>query len=40
VLASFEVPDEELGAFHAFLEQLGYPYLLEQDNAAYQLFLD
>jgi threonine dehydratase len=40
VLASFEVPDEELGAFHAFLDQLGYPYLLEEDNAAYRLFLD
>jgi threonine dehydratase len=40
VLASFEVPDEELGAFHAFLEGLGYPYLLETDNQAYRLFLE
>jgi threonine dehydratase len=40
VLAAFEVPDEELTAFHAFLEQLGYPYLLELDNQAYHRFLD
>ncbi|HXE80073.1 MAG TPA: threonine ammonia-lyase, biosynthetic [Vicinamibacterales bacterium] len=40
VLASFEVPDEELDAFHAFLDQLGYPYLLEVDNQAYRLFLE
>jgi threonine dehydratase len=40
VLASFEVPDEELGAFQAFLEGLGYPYLLETDNQAYRLFLE
>ena len=40
VLASFEVPDEELGAFHAFLESLRYPYLLENDNSAYRLFLE
>jgi threonine dehydratase len=40
VLAAFEVPDEELGEFHAFLERLGYPYLLELENKAYQLFLE
>ena len=40
VLAAFEVPDEDLPAFHAFLEGLGYPYLLELDNQAYRLFLE
>jgi threonine dehydratase len=40
VLAAFEVPDEELGAFQAFLEQLGYPYLLELHNEAYDRFLE
>lgn len=40
VLAAFEVPDEELGAFHAFLERLGYPYLLEDGNEAFKRFLD
>jgi threonine dehydratase len=40
VLAAFEVPDDELAAFHAFLERLGYPYLLELDNPAYRRFLD
>jgi threonine dehydratase len=40
VLAAFEVPDEELGAFHAFLDRLGYPYLLEDGNEAYRRFLD
>jgi threonine dehydratase len=40
VLAAFEVPDEELGALRAFLDGLGYPYLLEIDNPAYHRFLD
>lgn len=40
VLAAFEVPDEELGAFQAFLEHLGYPYLLELHNEAYDRFLE
>jgi threonine dehydratase len=40
VLAAFEVPDHELGALRAFLDGLGYPYLLEVDNPAYHRFLD
>ena len=39
VLAAFEVPEAEGDAFHAFLENLGYPYLREPDNEAYRLFL-
>ena len=39
VLVGFEVPDAELGAFAAFLETLGYPYLREADNDAYRRFL-
>ena len=39
VLAGFEVVDAELAAFHAFLDELGYPYTLEQDNIAYRFFL-
>ena len=30
----------DLGAFHAFLDGLGYPYLPETDNQAYGLFLE
>ena len=40
VLAAFEVPDDELGAFKAFLDGLGYPYLAEFGNDAYRLFLE
>ena len=40
VLAAFEVPDDELAEFRAFLDQLGYPYLAEFDNDAYRLFLE
>jgi threonine dehydratase len=40
VLAAFEVPDAELGAFKAFLDGLGYPYLAEFGNDAYRLFLE
>jgi threonine dehydratase len=40
VLAAFEVPDEQIGDFRAFLDQLGYPYLAEFDNDAYRLFLE
>ena len=40
VLAAFEVPDDQLGEFKAFLEGLGYPYLTEFDNSAYRLFLE
>ena len=39
VLAGFEVPPAEMPAFEAFLEGLGYPYQVERDNAAYDLFL-
>ena len=39
VLAGFEVPVEERGDFRTFLENIGYPYVCEPDNAAYQLFL-
>ena len=39
VLAGFEVEDADLGAFRAFLEELGYPYTSEHDNAAYRFFL-
>jgi threonine dehydratase len=39
VLAGFEVPDEEMGAFEGFLEGLGYPYRREAENAAYEMFL-
>jgi len=40
VLAAFEVPDAELDAFHAFLDRLGYPYLVEDHNQAYHRFLE
>ena len=40
VLAAFEVPDEQLVEFRAFLDQLGYPYLAEFGNEAYRLFLE
>ena len=39
VLAGIQVPERELSAFNAFLEQLGYPYTSENDNPAYSLFL-
>jgi threonine dehydratase len=39
VLAGFEVPDEDMGAFEGFLEGLGYPYRREAENAAYEMFL-
>jgi len=39
VLAGIQVPDGELGAFHAFLGTLGYPWRDESRNPAYQLFL-
>ena len=40
VLAAFEVPDDQLSEFRAFLDQLGYPYLAEFGNEAYRLFLE
>jgi threonine dehydratase len=39
VLAGFEVGDSDLPAFRTFLEELGYPYTLEDGNAAYRFFL-
>ena len=39
VLAGFEVPPEDAGAFEGFLEGLGYPYHREVQNAAYEMFL-
>ena len=39
VLAGFEVPAEDEGAFETFLGSLGYPYQRERGNAAYALFL-
>jgi threonine dehydratase len=39
VLAGFEVEEQELGDFRAFLEALGYPYTTEYDNPAYRFFL-
>ncbi len=39
VLAGFEVPAEEMGAFDAFLEGLGYRYQRELANPGYTLFL-
>ena len=39
VLAAFEVPDDELMGFEAFLAGLGYHYELQPDNPAYEMFL-
>jgi len=39
VLAGLEVADEQLGAFRAFLDHLGYAYVIESENPAYRLFL-
>lgn len=39
VLAGFEVCDEDMPAFRAFLDELGYPYTPEYDNPAYRFFL-
>jgi threonine dehydratase len=39
VLAGFEVPQDDMPAFVAFLDGLGYPYEHERGNAAYDLFL-
>jgi threonine dehydratase len=39
VLAGFEVPAPELGAFNEFLSGLGYPNQPELENAAYDMFL-
>ncbi len=39
VLAGFEVPENERVEFRSFLDTLGYPFLLEPENAAYRMFL-
>ena len=39
VLAAFEVPDDELTAFEAFLAGLGYYYELQTGDVAYEMFL-
>jgi threonine dehydratase len=39
VLAAFEVPDSERGAFDAFLSGLGYHHTVEEGNEAYRRFL-
>jgi threonine dehydratase len=39
VLAGFEVPDSDMREFEGFLEDSGYRYQREHDNAAYALFL-
>jgi threonine dehydratase len=39
VLVGMQVPPHEMRDFHAFLAQLGYPYVDESKNPAYQLFL-
>jgi threonine dehydratase len=39
VLAGFEVTDDELPAFRAFLDELAYPYTPEYENPAYRFFL-
>jgi threonine dehydratase len=39
VLAGFEVADDDLAAYHAFLDELGYACTPEHDNPAYRFFL-
>ncbi len=39
VLVGIQVPDEEKIQFQTFLDELGYHYVSEEDNPAYQLFL-
>lgn len=39
VLVGFQVPPTDWVAFQAFLQQLGYPWVDESHNPAYQLFL-
>jgi len=39
VLVGFEIPDADLNAFHAFLEDVGYTYVDESNNQALKLFL-
>jgi threonine dehydratase len=39
VLIGFEVSEQDLPAFRAFLDDLGYPFTPESDNPAYRFFL-
>ena len=39
VLVGMQVPAADMAAFRDFLQQLGYPYVPEQDNPAYRFFL-
>lgn len=39
VFAAFEVPADERRDFGDFLDNLGYPYVLEPENEAYRMFL-
>jgi len=39
VLVGVQVPPEQSADFEAYLDNLGYPYVNEQDNPGYQLFL-
>jgi len=39
VLCAFEVPAPEMPEFHGFLDRLGYPFVAEEGNGAYELFL-
>jgi threonine dehydratase len=39
VLVGIQVPRDEMRAFRAFLDKLGYPYADETRNPAYRLFL-
>ena len=39
VLTGFEITDDEAGAFKTFLDKLGYPYVEETSNTAYDFFL-
>lgn len=39
ILVGMQVPSADKGAFKAFLDTLGYPFVEETDNPAYRLFL-
>ncbi|WP_319381630.1 threonine ammonia-lyase, biosynthetic [Thiomicrorhabdus sp.] len=39
VLVGVQVPPEQHGDFETYLQSLGYPYVNEQDNPGYRLFL-
>ena len=39
VLCAFEVPAGERPEFQGFLDRLGYPFVSEDGNPAYELFL-